>query len=120
VTLCEFEQDTNPQELIEALERFLAKPFKACVEAEEKVHADYLSMGECCGFEELEEIATPADVWDHAWPTRLYVQRNEGRDEKVYVSISFDCDWEQEHGLQLVFLEGDKLVRVSAIDGHLG
>ena len=30
-----------------------------------------------------------------------------------------DCDWEPEHGLQLVFRKGQSLSRVSDDDGHL-
>lgn len=30
-----------------------------------------------------------------------------------------ECDWEEEHGLQLVFRQGKKLTRISDQDGHL-
>ncbi len=37
----------------------------------------------------------------------------------MYVQIAADCDWEPEHGLQLVYRGGNELVRVSEQDGHL-
>jgi len=33
--------------------------------------------------------------------------------------VACECDWEPEHGLQLVFRQGRKLTRISAQDGHL-
>ena len=33
--------------------------------------------------------------------------------------MACECEWEQEHGLQLVFRQGKKLTRVSDQDGHL-
>ena len=35
------------------------------------------------------------------------------------ISISAECDWEVEHGLQMVFRGGGRLSRVSDQDGHL-
>jgi hypothetical protein len=37
----------------------------------------------------------------------------------MYVQIACQCDWEQEHELQLVFRQGRKLTRISYFDGHL-
>lgn len=37
----------------------------------------------------------------------------------MYVAVDCRCDWEEEHGLQLVFRQGRMLTRVSDQDGHL-
>lgn len=31
--------------------------------------------------------------------------------------ISCECEWENEHGLQLIFKDGKSLTRVSSVDG---
>ena len=36
----------------------------------------------------------------------------------IYVQIEGNVDWEPEHGLQMSWAEGDRLVKVSAFDGH--
>jgi len=37
----------------------------------------------------------------------------------VYFSIEGNCDWEEEHGLQLVFRDGTEVTKVGQYDGHL-
>jgi hypothetical protein len=69
--------------------------------------------------EELKNIKDPNDIWKFVYPTEIYVSRRSRRDQDIYISISCNCEWEQEHGLQLVFRQGKKLTRISSIDGHL-
>jgi hypothetical protein len=47
------------------------------------------------------------------------VTRREHGDEGVYVSLNCECDWEEEHGLQIVFKNGLKINKVGPYDGHL-
>ena len=58
------------------------------------------------------------DVWDQLRVTQIGISRR-AKDQKVYVCVSAECDWDAEHGLQLVFCEGKVLTRVSSQDGHL-
>jgi hypothetical protein len=37
----------------------------------------------------------------------------------VYVSVGCECDWEVEHGLQIVFRDGATVTKVGPFDGHL-
>ena len=41
-----------------------------------------------------------------------------GADGKVYAQLPGECSWDPEHGIQFVFLDGDRLSRVSSTDGH--
>ncbi len=68
---------------------------------------------------ELAALANPNDVWHFVDPTGIYVTRRDRRDMDMYLSVSCNCEWEEEHGLQLVFRKGEKLTRVSEEDGHL-
>ena len=58
-------------------------------------------------------------IWNYVYPSEIYVNRRARRDKDIYVEVHCGCEWEKEHGLQLVFRRGLKLTRVSDIDGHL-
>ena len=59
------------------------------------------------------------EVWEHVHPSEVFVSRRSRRDRGIYIQITAECDWEPEHGLQLVFRRGCELSRVSDQDGHL-
>ena len=67
----------------------------------------------------LRNIKDKNEIWKYVQPTDIYIARRPYQDENIYVDINCECDWEQEHGLQLVFRQGKKITRVSQIDGHL-
>ena len=67
----------------------------------------------------LREIKTEEEIWTFIYPKEIYVSRRRYHDKDVYVQIACECEWEQEHGLQLVFRQGKKLTRVSDQDGHV-
>lgn len=52
-------------------------------------------------------------------PTALYLSRRTKNDKDIYIIMTCECAWDQDHGLQLVFRQGKKLTRVSDQDGHL-
>ena len=66
------------------------------------------------------EINRSQDVFDHVrlgrGPT---VSRDPYGDRHVYVSVECECDWEPEHGLQIVFRDGATVTKVGPYDGHL-
>ena len=41
------------------------------------------------------------------------------RSRGIYISLECNCDWEPEHGLQIVFKNGLKVNKVGPYDGHL-
>jgi hypothetical protein len=65
------------------------------------------------------EINDSADVWRFVTPTEIRVSRRPRRDQAIYVQIMAECEWEPEHGLQIVYRSGSRLSRVSDQDGHL-
>jgi hypothetical protein len=67
----------------------------------------------------MRDITDVNDIWKFVHPSEIYVSRRARRDEDIYVQIACECDWEPEHGLQLVFRQGKQLTRVSEQDGHL-
>jgi hypothetical protein len=67
-------------------------------------------------------LKKPGDVWSHVrFGDTLYVKRRNkgGAEDGVYLTLECNCDWEREHGLQLVFREGKEISRVGPFDGHL-
>lgn len=75
------------------------------------------------GFDEadapLRAIKSEHEIWQFILPTEVYITRRPYREQDIYVQVACECDWEQEHGLQLVFRQGRKLTRISDQDGHL-
>jgi hypothetical protein len=69
--------------------------------------------------ERLREITRPEEIWAFVHPQTVYVKRRHRRDREIYLTVACECDWEEEHGLQLVFRQGRQLTRVSGQDGHL-
>ena len=67
----------------------------------------------------LRNLKDRNDIWDYVYPKEILVARRDRRDEDIYINISCECEWEKEHGLQLVFRQGKRLTRISEQDGHL-
>jgi hypothetical protein len=70
--------------------------------------------------DDFKPIESPADVWKcvhlGSQPT---VSRRAYGDKGIYISLECGCDWEEEHGLQIVFKNGLKVNKVGPFDGHL-
>ena len=86
-------------------------------------HKNCFDFLEAVGFDEadkpLRQIKVHHEIWNFIHPTEIYVTRRPYKDQDIYVQIACECDWEQEHGLQLVFRQGRQLTRISEQDGHL-
>jgi hypothetical protein len=67
----------------------------------------------------LRQIKDRSEIWKFIQPTEIYVTRRPYKEQDIYVLIVCECDWEQEHGLQLVFRQGKQLTRISEQDGHI-
>ncbi len=81
---------------------------------------DFLDAVEYAEVDEpLRQIKNKNEIWKFIQPTEIYVTRRPYKEQDIYVQIACECDWEQEHGLQLVFRQGKKLTRISEQDGHL-
>ena len=64
-------------------------------------------------------IVGPADVWNHVkFGDEVILRRHHG-DRAVYVSVSCSCPWEIEHGLQIVFRNGEAITKLGPYDDHL-
>lgn len=86
--------------------------YKNCMDFLEAVEFDEAD-------EPLRQIKDKNDIWKFIYPNGIYLKRRHRNDKDIYVVVDCECDWEQEHGLQLVFRQGKRLTRISDIDGHL-
>ena len=70
--------------------------------------------------DEQVEISTPDDVWRfvHLGNEPMVTRRHHG-DKGIYISLECGCDWEEEHGLQIVFKNGSQINKIGPYDGHL-
>jgi hypothetical protein len=68
------------------------------------------------GYTEQLDIKTTSDIWNFITPTEIIIHVDENSD--FYLCVSCECKWEEEHGLQLVFKNGQTLTRASGHDGH--
>lgn len=67
----------------------------------------------------FRNLESDSDIWQYVYPSRIILSRRDYNDKDIYVQVDCECEWEQEHGLQLIFRQGKKLTRVSQVDGHL-
>ena len=117
-----YEEDENKEEFHEAIHHFLSLDSSALIAVQDHIFQyykeviDYLSPDD----EWYVDIKQPDEVWQYVELCREpAVMRRPYGDKKVYISLCCRCDWEQEHGLQIVFKQGLKVNKIGPFDGHL-
>ncbi len=119
------DDDAFGPEVAAAVGAFLALDDADRVSATKAVYASYLEMVKLIGdVAELGPLprSRAAEIWKSVMPMEIRVVRRNSdskrADNDVYVLADSEIEWEPEHGLQLSFHRGAKLVRVSEQDGH--
>ena len=117
--------DEDRVEIHRAIKNVLSIDDSVLAGATEHVYAYYEDMKALFaehGWAATPKIAKASDVWSHVtFGNTLSVERQKkrGDEDGVYVSIECECDWEREHGLQIVLRDGLKITKVGPFDGHL-
>lgn len=112
--------EADTEDMQSAVTAFLGLKADARLAASRYVFQNYRRMVEAVGEDEIEcHIKSPDDVWAYVQPSEIFVSRRNRRDMLIYIQITAECDWEREHGLQIVYRRGSELSRVSDQDGHL-
>ncbi len=117
-----YDEDPNKAEFHVAIANFLSAGPSVLQEAEHHVYQYYLDCN--CYWQPDDEkyvaIKSPGDAWQHArFGGKAIVSRRSRGDRRIYISLDCGCDWEDEHGLQIVFKNGLKVNKIGAYDGHL-
>lgn len=120
LTIEDTDEDHNPEEFEQAICNFMALTESLKAEIEPHIYKHYLEFkeavaSECCP----TNIPNQSDVWQFIYPSYVNVSRRPYGNKGVYVQLLGECEWEPEHGLQVVFQNGKSLNRVSDQDGHL-
>lgn len=118
----DYEGDKVPQDFHAAVAAFIAAPHSVLLAASEAVYAYYRDINS--NFEptdeEYLEIASPDEVWRHVrLGDEASVERRAGGDRAVYISLTCNCDWAPDQGLQIVFHRGERVNKVGPYDSHL-
>jgi hypothetical protein len=116
-----YDGDDNQADFRIAIVNLLAADETVLREAEPYLYQYYQDCNAMWEPEDEEYVAidSPAGVWKHIkLGTDLVVARRPSGDRKIYISLECECDWEPEHGLQLVFKNGLCASKVGPYDGH--
>ena len=54
-------------------------------------------------------LSEESEIWKYVHPSEITIYSL--MDEGFYLSISCGCDWEKEHGLELIFKDGKELIK---------
>ncbi len=117
-----YEEDECKAEFHEAISNLLSASPLALKDAEIYIYQYYEDIHRLCGssHDEFPIIKSPSEIWAHiSLGSEPMVSRRSYGDHKIYISLECNCDWEPEHGLQIVFFEGKKVCKVGPYDGHL-
>jgi hypothetical protein len=122
VVLDGYNEDARKQDFHEAIANFIGASESILKAATQHVFQYCQDMNSLWGTDDPEYVTveTPEDVWKHVWPGREpMISRRTYGDRAVYVSVECECDWEPEHGLQIVFRNGAAVNKVGPYDGHV-
>jgi hypothetical protein len=122
--LQDFEEDPQPDDFRAAIHNALdAKP--TILKAAEP-HVVQYCMDALAQYDDDDRPALvlekPGDVWSHVqFGHEFIVRRRTVADAEhgVYLSLTCNCDWEPEHGLQLVLRDGRAITKIGPYNGHL-
>jgi hypothetical protein len=122
VVVAGYDEDPRKEEFHSAIANFLRILPSVLKEAEPYVFRYYEN---CNSYweqddEEFVAIESPTDIWRHVQLGNEPMVRRRGYGDKgLYVSLECNCDWEPEHGLQIVFKNGLRVNKIGSYDGHL-
>jgi hypothetical protein len=123
VVVSNYDEDPRQEDFEVAIRNLLSCPFEVFRRAEPYIFKYYQEMNSTWWTPEDPEylvIESPDKVWQHIQVGRQpMVSRRASGDKAIYASFECECDWEPEHGLQIVLRNGHELVKVGPFDGHL-
>lgn len=117
----DYDEDPDKNDFHIAITNFLSSDQTILKEAEQHVFQYYQDCNNDWEptDDEFVAIESPNHVWDHVrLGTEPIVTRRAYGDKGIYISLECECDWEEEHGLQIVFKNGLKVNKVGPYDGH--
>lgn len=117
-----YDEDPKQEDFHAAIASFLSIAPTVLQNSEPHIYRYYEDAKKDADFygDDFVKIESPQDVWKHIdlgdEPT---VSRRGYGDKGIYISLECNCDWEDEHGLQIVFKNGLIVNKIGQYDGHL-
>lgn len=120
IVLVGFHDDPAPNEFRDVVRNLLSRTRDTLDSASTELQHYCSDINQFLHSEDKLYVDDPRDLWDHVrFGREVYVERRHYGDQKLYASIECGCDWEEEHGLQIVFREGLAITKLGPFDGHL-
>jgi hypothetical protein len=112
--------DPSPAEFGDAIHNLLRCDPSTLLNASDDLFCYYTDIKSMVDDDDVPNISRPDDAWACVRLGRdVYVERRSHGDKRVYATIECGCDWEEEHGLQLVLRDGLSVCKLGPYDGHL-
>lgn len=119
VALEGYDDDPEPGDFHRAIRNLLASSRDVLRAAEGEIFAYYEDIRDLLDGDTVM-VTAAEDIWQYVTlGDEPVISRRSFGDMAVYVSSECACDWEPEHGLQIVLREGNVVTKVGAFDGHL-
>ena len=113
-----YENDPHPEDYHRAVANVFTAGRQALLDAAEFVFRYYRDTRRGGG--PRLWIWRTQSVWRHVQlGTTFVVLRDHGEGRDVFLSLECECDWEPEHGLQVVFKNGLSVTKVGPFDDHM-
>lgn len=109
--------EANFEEYGRTVTDFLSCAEGELIRAEPYIFAFYKDVVESTD-DDFPEIKSAKDVWQHIQLGEPRIERREF-DQRLYVAIECECEWEPEHGLEIILKDGKELTVVGQYSGHL-
>ena len=108
----------SPDEL-EPNERSVFAAFMALTPLDLKVATRHVAAyaRECWAMESNMRAVLPLNIWKHVTPGPIFLL-NCATSKTLFISMEAECSWESEHGLQMVWRNGNELCKVGPFNGH--
>jgi hypothetical protein len=116
-----YDEDPPVEDFDAAIANFLKAPNTVLTSAQSHIFRYYLDIKESVEPEDdFPSIGSPSDIWKFVQlGEEAFVSRRPHGDKSIYISLECNCDWEPEHGLQIVFKNGGIVNKIGPFDGHL-
>ncbi|PTE08953.1 DUF6985 domain-containing protein [Mesorhizobium helmanticense] len=116
-----YDEDPPVEDFHKAIANFLEAPNTVLRAAASHIFKYYLDVkANIEPADDFPSISSPSEIWQFVQlGGEAFVSRRPEGDNGIYVSLECNCDWEPEHGLQIVFKNGAVVNKVGSYDGHL-
>jgi hypothetical protein len=115
-----YDEDEAKDDFHIAIANFLSGSPAVLREADEPLFRYYGDFEQWWLEDNKQSIKSANELWQHVrLGSEPMVTRRLYGDRGISISIECGCDWEQEHGLQLVLKNGLKVNKLGGYDGHL-